>query len=843
MVDRLEVGEAAVNSALRKHLTEDLARTVRQAGIVVWQDDHGEYSTVARSMCPPDVHLAVFGGSWYALRREVEYLLAAEQPPQLIVYSPTAASVEDPLAEIRAAGREFKRRLPTLVRNALTGQLAAPRIEQIARDARTFEEAEAALGGSDAPAIRLISLLGAGDTTQMAVAVLQGRKDAAIASDSAWSDVAIMLGEAFGGTIAGEGDELRLALAQQVVLADIARAAGSLPDTLSSVWQAPSAEQWRHIQDLLQVWRYVPQMMASYRELASVVDRQLHLAATLPWSDGLQACVAVPSLEALCMTEALRRLGEDDASGALVFSEERLLDRNPWREERSAAADGRWGDRWRAVGAIAEVHKTVKEHPVPGGAISDVLDWYVARGWQVDRAHRKLELARGALPSYGDLEQHVTDARTAYDGWLGQLLQTTTDAIVADGLNNVTQIAQGAIHDEFVRGSDGLAAYIWVDALRYELGSELAEAIRRDITEHVTLAAATAGAPTITRVGMANLAPSAAAKLTLGLETGKLRVSIGEHAITTVEQRVELLRAAHGTVANLDLGSLSQQGEKELGRAVKGADLILVRSQEIDAVGESGLLNVAWPQFEATKQDLANAVAKLGQVGVRRIVITADHGFIALSQSVGDSRTIDAPIGGEGELHRRCWVGKGGTTSTGTARVPLVSLGLRSDLDAIVPKGLAVFKAGGGKQFFHGGLSPQELLIPVIVVDLEPALEPQKLDLEVAVAGGKITTGVFAATVEFHGDLFTNKVTFRVVARGGAGSDPVARVVSGDGYDPESGSVTIQTNRPSVLTFQVTANLEKDSRVEVQVLDARTGRRLAESVAAVAAPIVVEDQL
>ena len=276
---------------------------------------------------------------------------------------------------------------------------------------------------------------------------------------------------------------------------------------------------------------------------------------------------------------------------------------------------------------------------------------------------------------------------------------------------------------------------------------------------------------------------------------------------------------------------------------MKGADLILVRSQEIDAVGESGLLNVAWPQFEATKQDLANAVAKLGQVGVRRIVITADHGFIALSQSVGDSRTIDAPIGGEGELHRRCWVGKGGTTSAGTARVPLVSLGLRSDLDAIVPKGLAVFKAGGGKQFFHGGLSPEELLIPVIVVDLEPALEPQKLDLEVAIAGGKITTGVFAATVEFHGDLFTNKVTFRVVARGGAGSEPVARVVSGDGYDPESGSVTVQTDRPSVLTFQVTANLEKDSRVEVQVLDARTGRRLAESVAAVAAPVVVEDQL
>ena len=161
----------------------------------------------------------------------------------------------------------------------------------------------------------------------------------------------------------------------------------------------------------------------------------------------------------------------------------------------------------------------------------------------------------------------------------------------------------------------------------------------------------------------------------------------------------------------------------------------------------------------------------------------------------------------------------------------------------IVPKGLAVFKAGGGKQFFHGGLSPQELLIPVIVVDLEAAQEPQKLDLQVAIAGGRITTGVFAATVSFNSDLFTNTVTFRVVVRGGTGSEPVARVVSGDGYDAESGSVTIAQDKPTVLTFQVISNLERDAQVEVQVLDARTGRQLAESIAAVAAPIVVEEDL
>jgi hypothetical protein len=843
VVKGVKVGGPAVTSRLREALAEELGRIIRQSGVVVWQDDHEEYRGVVRSVCPPDVRLAEFTGSWYALRRDVEDLLAADEAPQLVVYASAAVPAEDPLAEIRAASKVFKRRLETLVRNALAGQLAAPRIEQIARQARTFEEAEAAVGGADAADVRLISILGASDAINMATTLLQGSRDEKISAEHAWGEVATMLRDAFGGILDGEGDDLRLALGRQVLLADIASAVGTMPDELQAVFVAVTSDQRRRIRDLLEVWRYVPAHAASYRHVAEAVDQQLDLGSVLPWSDGLQTCVAVPSIEHLCMAEAVGQLAVGDAARALVLAESRLVESNIWRDERARAGEGRWGDRWRVVRAVASLHRAVDSHPVPSGPIADLIGWYVEVGWRVDREHRKLELARGALSSYGDLEQPVTDARVRYEAWLDQLLHITSAAIAANGLDGVKQLPQGVIHDQYVRNSEGLTAYIWVDALRYELGAEVAEAIRHDITESVTLSAATAAAPTITRVGMASLLPAAAEELSVALEAERLSVEIAHRPIVTVEDRVELLRAAHGTVANLELGTVSQQGEKELARAVKGAALILVRSQEIDAVGESGLLNAAWPQFEATKQDLANAVAKLGQVGVRRVVITADHGFLALSQSVGDARTIDAPIGGEGELHRRCWVGNGGTTSHSTARIPLASLGVRSDLDMVIPKGLAVFKAGGGKQFFHGGLSPQELVIPVIVVDLEPVQEPQKLDLDVAVAGGKITTGVFAATVQFHGDLFTNTVTFRVVARGGTGSEPVARVVSGDGYDPESGSVTVETDRPSVLTFQVTANLERDSQVELQVLDARTGRRLAESVVAVAATVVVEEEL
>ena len=114
-----------MSSPLRDYLADEIAKMVRQAGVVVWQDDKREYVSVAQSVCPPDVAVVAFDGSWFELRREVESLLASHEAPQLVVYATAKAPAEDPLEEIRAAGKEFKRRLTTLVRNALGGQLAA----------------------------------------------------------------------------------------------------------------------------------------------------------------------------------------------------------------------------------------------------------------------------------------------------------------------------------------------------------------------------------------------------------------------------------------------------------------------------------------------------------------------------------------------------------------------------------------------------------------------------------------------------------------------------------------------------------------------------------------------
>jgi hypothetical protein len=831
---------------MRDHLATELTKKVSQKGVVVWQDSEREYADVAASLCPPDARFVAYEGSWYALRREVEPLLAGDTPPKLVIYAPARPPHDDPLEELRAAGGSYVRRLSTLAKDALKGQLSEQRLAEIGNQARTLAEAEAAVAGDAGGDIRLIALLGASDTRTMALRVLTGERDAEVDADAAWPAVAELIAAQIGATSNASGEQLRRDALRQMVLTEVSGATGDLPKALASAWHSVNAEQRRRTFDLLNAWRADPTARGSYGVLARQVDHELGLPESLPWSEGLSGAVATPAMESIAFGEAVRRLGAGEARNAGALAQQRLQI-SPWVQPQGPSGDD-WATtarQWRAVQATSDLLTAIDESPAPHNrSPGQLLEWYVDAGWKVDRAHRRFEVARNDLRILGELEPAFTAARIAHEKWLDATLLAFTSAVEGSGFDAGSLVRQGDVHTKWVRDAAGPVAYVWVDALRFELGSDLVDGLRAD-GHRVDLHPAVSAAPTITPVGMANLTPPNGAGLSLALEGDDIVIRVGGGKVANVPDRIARLRAAHGAkILDRTLDAVAGQGEKELKRALGDADLLLVRSQELDSAGESGMLNAAWSQFNVVLELLRNLVARLGQAGVRRIVITADHGFVTLSRGLGPDRAIDPPPGGTGELHRRGWVGKGASTNPSTLRVPLASTGIPSELDLIVPRGLAVFRASGSKQFFHGGLSPQELVIPVIVVETEPAPAPKELQVEVTIAGGRITTGAFAASVGFSGNLFTTEITVRVVAQGSAGSGVVARVVSGDGFDPTTGAVTLKADgTPPVLTFQVTSNLERDTAVDIEVFDARTGVRLGGTEATVSATIVVEDDL
>lgn len=821
-------------SDLRGELARILARKVDAHGLVVWNDPAREYLEVASTLVPSDAEFAQFQGSWYALRRGIDEQVARDTPPRLVVYVPTAPPTEDPLSEVRAMSGELKIRLPTLVTRALTGQLTPARIEMIARTAATLVEAEAALSSDGGTDVRLITALGTADTTAMLVSLIVSGSEAL---DPA---LACPLAELCMDVV---GVELRSAepvseqLFGALLLNDIALALGSAPPgNLATATPKANDRQRQQSRTVLQHVRLSPGGAEAYARLAAVADAQLHLEADLDWDDLLASLPGTTGTEHVAFREVVRLLcsNEWDRAGTIAASRSSA---SPWVAEPHS----QWRPRWNVVRQLVKLHTSIAADPAPYGSAAEQLLWYADRGWRVDRAHRRLELARTELDSLGDLDELLIRARDAYDTWLDDLLRLFTSAVESSGLDVDALPRHGQVHDRYVGTADGRrVAYIWVDALRLELAHDLKDSLGA-LSARVHLDAAIAAAPTITQVGMAALLPGADVSLSVSVEGDHVEASISGHPVRTVADRVDVLRTSHRKVVDLDLNQAANRAEKELHRDVGDADLILVRSQELDSAGESGMLAAAWSTFEAVTTLLRTVISRLAAAGVERIVVCADHGFIALGQSLGPQRTLDPPAGAVGALKRRCFVGKGGLAAPATVRVPLSSCGVRSDCDITVPRGLAVFRAGGARQFFHGGLSPQELLVPVLVIDVESAPVADQTKIMAQIAGDRITTGVFAATIGMEATLFTSSL--RVRATLVRDRIPVARLVSGDGVDQAADAVDLQADRPSIVTFQVTRNLGPADSVQLLVLDASTGRTLATVRARVAAAVIVEDDL
>ncbi len=828
-----------MTSRLRRHLASVAASAVDRHHLVLWHDEARSYEAVVDTVCPDGARLVKYEGSWFDLRQRIEDDLALADPPRLVVYVSHPAPAHDPLAEVRAASDELVLPIGDLVRDGLAAHLPVSQLAEIARTATSFEEADAAAqGGVAAGFVSLVPVLGAGLTdVGMLVGVLGGRRDDALTAKGAWRDVQRLAEKTIGIAVGDTEQAFRESIARQLLLQAV-HSVGALPDRLTTAVLPATDEQSAARSQLLDQWWSATPTVA--RAAFATADAQTKVGDGAAWTNGLGEVDVAASVEVLAAQQVLTLLGEGRADDALALAERRARGRWVRAAVLDASADDGWWTRWRAVVSLVELHRELQSNPSPPLSNSgQVLEWYAERGWQVDRAHRMLELALTALAEYGVLEQPVAGARAAYESWLGAVIEGYTTAIANNGYSTGDLLRQSEVFPKYVRGAEELTAYIWVDAFRFELATDVAQSLRAAGND-VELRAAVAAAPTITPVGMANLCPGSDTTFALDEIAGALRVTVAGERVANVEDRRRLLRGAVGDVADFELGKCVQLGEHALRQEIDGNKAVLVRSQEFDVHGEAGLLSAAWSGFADTQATLPRVVAKLGKAGVRRVVITADHGFVALSRRLGDAYKIHSPKGGAGELHRRAWIGRGGVDHPSVLRMALSGTGVSTDLDLLVPKGLALFKAGGSKQFFHGGLSPQELVIPVVLAVLSHEDGAGDAHVDVGVVGDTISTAMFAATVSFSGNLFASSVKVRAVARRGK-DVVVAHVVKGDGFDPASGTIEVPASNDVRLMFQVTKRLDPKDKVEVQVLDVRTDATLGKATVTVSAPVSTFD--
>ncbi len=143
------------------------------------------------------------------------------------------------------------------------------------------------------------------------------------------------------------------------------------------------------------------------------------------------------------------------------------------------------------------------------------------------------------------------------------------------------------------------------------------------------------------------------------------------------KDRVAFLKENAGVpVFDAKLDDLLPKPRKKVKEGIQNAQLVLITSQEIDELCEADNMAQARRQMDGVLLDLRRGVRVLADLGIKTIVLAADHGHL-FGEEIGEDMKIEAPGGKTADLHRRVWVGVGGTSEPSYLRTSLASLGRR----------------------------------------------------------------------------------------------------------------------------------------------------------------------
>lgn len=438
----------------------------------------------------------------------------------------------------------------------------------------------------------------------------------------------------------------------------------------------------------------------------------------------LAACDVFPA--------AGRAIVADLAASLAQGADRRAETRSVAAARRGLAGYEALASYFEALEAACDMQDFLRDHAEGYHVAPAAKVWeaYTGDWWQMDAAYRRFceafercvraadpELSEAMGPVSDWVENHYVNGFLipANECWA---LTAEADWAAAGAVEGVPR--QGRFYDEVVENELAGAKRVVVivsDALRYEVARELACALEQGQRVACEVGAMQAPFPSVTSLGMAALLPHRA--LSVSAEGGLAVLADGMPTATTA-QRAAVLKARRGAsvaFAAKDVLAMKSAEQKELAR---DAEVVYLFHNTIDATGEdSATERDVFGACERAVEDICGLVRiATNQIKATRIVVTADHGFLYTRQEVpaadklsqGDLREAAVKVG------ERYFVAPRGTDAGLLAEVSMDTV---SDgaLVGLAPRGFVrVSRPGGVSHYAHGGVSLQELCVPVVRV-------------------------------------------------------------------------------------------------------------------------------
>lgn len=317
--------------------------------------------------------------------------------------------------------------------------------------------------------------------------------------------------------------------------------------------------------------------------------------------------------------------------------------------------------------------------PLGGGTLAQLAQAYTAWGWQVDAA----VLAALALVSK---VEDVAAAKAAilplYRPWLetaaiNMQKLALTDTAAFPAARELPLIEHGT-------------CILFCDALRFDLAQRLKESLA-DAGFDVMIEWRVAALPAVTATAKPAISPVAAA-ITGGNPGFEPVVRETGSAVNAAQLRKLLSEAGYQVLAADNLGAPGDKAWTEFGA--------------IDQYGHQHGWKIAH-HLTGELQTLSERVKSLLDYGWQQVVIITDHGWLLLPDGLPK---VELPLHLTMARKGRCAILKEGADGN----QQIVPWHWDASVRVAVAAGIGCYEAG--KEYEHGGISPQECIVPLLIV-------------------------------------------------------------------------------------------------------------------------------
>lgn len=597
-----------------------------------------------------------------------------------------------------------------------------------------------------------------------------------------------------------------------------------LPSTLASVPHAiPQAQPL--IYEVCDQLRTDLATQPVYIERAQKIEEILELRKRCEQIEDLGEADTFPFEERSFFTRCVTAIQNDDLDEARAVL--KRTEGSVWIGRGESQAQ--WNIIASAVHLVEKCQDCTNELSQYTATQEKLIFFYLEQFYKVDQYHREFEHAVGDyFDTSGALSPAVEFARKTYYDLASQVQSIFIKHLESSGWPPSGLLSSTEIFDTHVaprlKESGKKVAYFMIDALRYELGTQLEQELADEGSTE--LKASFSVIPTVTPVGMASLLPEAQTKLRLETNGNDIAVLMGDTPIKTVDHRMKWIETRYGgRFRQVKLEEVHKDSfVKKLDEQV---ELLVIRSNSIDASMEteyqSGL-----PAIRKNIQAIRFAIYRLREAGFEYAVIATDHGFcINAVPDAGD--TCQKPSGDWKTLHDRCLLGKGAGNTTNWVS-PTEHLGLKTDYVQIGgPKSLACYTQNN--QYFHGGASLQEAVVPCLLVTMKKAEDEQEnITFSINYKNGatKVTTKLPVLELEARaGDLFSSAEDYDVLLQAISDNGKVVgEPKPGGAVNPATGTISFRLGTTAKVPLKMSAEFE--GAFTLKLFDPATRAQLAE---------------